>query len=221
MIELFTIDPRTVGAADLARTEPWLDDAERVRAAGLRHAVTRHVFLTTRALVRKVLGSRIGVSPGDVPLAIDPAGRPFVVGEPEIVFSISHGPSLVLCSLGARPHGIDAEPIERGAALLSMEDTVFSEEERRLLSNVEDRRRDAVHLWTLKESYLKARGLGLRVDPRVASFGLRPVALTLGAPLTDDVARWQFETCAIGEHLASVTMERGDTPLLPALLVAL
>lgn len=64
------------------------------------------------------------------------------------------------------PVGLDAESLSRTTRkdILQIAERRFSEREYRLLRDLpseEERRRMFLHLWTLKESFLKASGVGI------------------------------------------------------------
>jgi 4'-phosphopantetheinyl transferase len=94
----------------------------------------------------------------------DDHGRPSVAGpgHPPIWASLSRAGELVAVAVStAGPVGVDIESLDRVAAA-GFDDVAFSAAERESITGDHDRAR----LWTAKEAVLKARGTGLRVDPR-------------------------------------------------------
>ena len=94
-------------------------------------------------------------------------GKPYALGKAE--FSISHGGNWAILSVGSQPVGVDIEPMNE--ANLSVARRVFTGEE---LSWMKHDPLPRFHiLWTLKESIMKATGLGLQLDP--AQFHVLPI----------------------------------------------
>ena len=79
--------------------------------------------------------------------------------------------------------------------------------ELRALTEYEQPQR-AVLLWTLKESYIKARGMGLSMplDSFAFRFDQSNIILELANPLEDDQTCWKFETHQLGSHIISATL---------------
>lgn len=206
MIEPFVFDPRAVAPAELlGRGLEWLDDEERARHARFTHAEAAHTWLAGRVALRGLLGERLGVAPSDVLLARRGQGRPCLRdGGP--CFSLTHGPSFVVVTVGEGDHGVDAEPLARASALWSMPETIFSPAERAMLSTDEE----AVLCWTLKEAYLKARGLGLTVDPRRLAFALGPPITLAIDPDMDDRVAWGFSRVSFPGHVGAVAHPSGE-----------
>lgn len=205
MIEPFVFDPRAIAKDALHTRLSWLDPAERARHGRFTHEETAHTWLAGRIALRSLLAERLGLAPREVVLAADEGGRPRLrEGGP--CFSLSHGPTFVVITVGATVHGVDAEPIARAPALWSMPETIFSDAERAALGADEE----AVLCWTLKEAYLKALGIGLTVDPRRLSFTLGPpIGLLTDAELADG-GRWAFTPLSFAEHCGAVAHALGE-----------
>lgn len=93
-------------------------------------------------------------------------GKPFLPGGP--YFSLSHSGSRAVLALAPLPVGVDVE--REDAALYSpgLDALALHPEERPFFGL--NRRKNFFDIWTLKESYLKMRGMGLHESP--AAFAL-------------------------------------------------
>jgi 4'-phosphopantetheinyl transferase len=123
--------------------------------------------------LRQLLSLQTGISPSKVPLSPDRHGKLRLEGRDRPQFSLANADGLVAVAVasGCDYVGIDCEradaEIEEAAV-----DSYCSADERRWLAELPAREsaRGAIALWTLKESHLKALGVGLRVDPRNVAF---------------------------------------------------
>lgn len=177
-----------------------MSPAERERQERFVFERDRHVLLVTRALARGVLGEALGRAPSALDFHITEHGQPLLVAGGDVRFNLTNTLHLVVCAV-ARGHdvGVDAEPLSRARAILDLAETVFTPAERAALGKLSSRsqERRAVELWTLKEAYMKERGLGMAIPPLSieVSFDDR------GAPM---LAGFTFTTREIEEHLVSV-----------------
>ncbi|MBR7071576.1 MAG: 4'-phosphopantetheinyl transferase superfamily protein [Clostridia bacterium] len=98
-------------------------------------------------------------------------GKPFFENDPQLHFSISHSGTMVAVAFADREIGCDIEKIRDVS--MDLAKRFFKEQEYQwLLSlNGEEQRVCFFRYWTLKESYLKATGLGLKLP--LNSFWMR------------------------------------------------
>jgi 4'-phosphopantetheinyl transferase len=153
-------------------------------------------------LVRAALSHQVpAVDPAAWRFLADPHGRPFVA-EPENVdpvhFSLSHTEGCVACAISPSPFvGVDVEVTDRPCSHLAIAEFVFSSAEvaaLRRLSPAEMTER-FFDYWTLKEAYIKARGLGLRLPLNQFSMQIesdRKIAIAFARGFGDDASRWRF-----------------------------
>lgn len=173
-----------------ARLLPVLDDAERTRADGMA-GLQRAPFVQARALLRAVVGARLGLAPGAVvlrtrcPVCGGPHG-PVAVGPPggadtlPLHVSVSRSGPLLAVALGSTgPLGIDVESHARVAGA-PLADVALSDAERRRHERLPHNARPAAlaRAWVRKEAVLKAVGAGLRVDPALVDVRADLVRLT-------------------------------------------
>jgi 4'-phosphopantetheinyl transferase len=141
-----------------------LDDDEQARAARFRFERDRHRFVARRAFLRRVLGDYICIAPRMIRYRISPNGRPELEPSRGVSFSISHSDGLATVAVASdRLVGVDIERIRPIQETLELAHRLLSRREyEHLLSVTESARSDAfLRLWTRKEAYVKAVGVGL------------------------------------------------------------
>ena len=194
-----------------------LDEGERRRARALRRAADRRRHVAARALVRTVLSGYLSPAAQDWRFVADAHGRPQLSPEhrlPELQFNIAHTAGLVVLAVtvgGAL--GVDVETPRRRTDTVALE-RYFAPEERAALEALPAaaRRRGFFEVWTLKEAYLKARGLGLRVPLESFAFEFgAPAGVTLQvtAACADTPQRWALAQLSLrGRYLLALCAER-------------
>ena len=198
-----------------------LDAPERERQGRLRMPADRRRDLAARALVRTVLSRHVPVPPEAWAFGADANGRPRIVAPqplPPIEFNIAHSGDLVVLAVATgRSLGVDVEDTSRRTDTAALE-RYFAPQEREALSALpaEARRRRFFELWTLKESYLKARGVGLRLPLDAFAFefpGERGLRLSFAPPIEDLPRRWRLrQFTPRPDYLVSVCGERNERP---------
>jgi 4'-phosphopantetheinyl transferase len=108
--------------------------------------------------------------------------------------------------------GVDVESSSRAEEIVSLASHVFSLAEQAQLEalSATDRPARALSLWTLKEAYIKARGMGLSLPLRKISFlfgGTEGIRLRVEAGIDDDPARWRFCLLNHMEHRIALVAE--------------
>lgn len=193
---------------------------ERERQARFRFARDRRRFLVTRALVRSVLSRYAAVRPEEWVFSAGDRGRPAICAPraaATLEFNISHSADLVMLGVTAgRTLGIDTESIAAREADIDGLDRYFAPEESAALLALapDERRRRFFELWTLKESYIKARGMGLAIALDAFRFeltGERGLTLRMRPELGDSPDRWRlWQLAPRPGYLAAVCAARGD-----------
>jgi 4'-phosphopantetheinyl transferase len=120
----------------------------------------------------------------------------------------------------ARDVGVDVEAWDRPRKVVALADRFFSASEAAAVRALPAGLRESlfVRLWTLKEAYVKARGLGLPVALRDASFmidGAGAIEARFGGGIADDAGAWQFALLAptVGHCVAVAVASPGEGPL--------
>lgn len=155
---------------DLGRFEalrPILDPQERQRLERLRGGPTYRQSLLGRILRRHLLSLYASAEPADWRFATNAYGKPMIVAPHQgrrLVFNLAHTTTLLMMAIGhVESVGVDVENVQRQIDGLSIAQRYFHECEAAALESLAPPERGAHfhRLWTVKECYLKARGLGL------------------------------------------------------------
>jgi 4'-phosphopantetheinyl transferase len=150
--------------ASLHFLDAFLDGRDRERVARFRFPADKARFVLGRGMLRKCLGYYLEQAPETVELAFTNKGRPILVHDERIQFSISHTQDLVALALtdGANI-GIDLEAVSPHLDLVELAERVFSAEDLAIFQAHPAHEKLAAfyRAWTRKEAYLKARGEGI------------------------------------------------------------
>lgn len=202
-----------------------LTPQELSRGERFRFEHDRERYWLTRALVRVALSRYANVAPQDWSFETNAFGRPHVVHPDAAVrrisFNLSHTDGLIVLAVTReRAVGVDVERADRKVNL-SVADHYFSPAEAAALGALEPGLQHGrfLDLWTLKESYIKARGMGLSIPLDRFSFDLDGdgIRLSFDAGFDDSPSRWSFLRWRPSPaHVAAVCLERaGPSPLAP------
>lgn len=202
------------------RYDALLSEDERARQARFRFARDQRRHLVTRALVRTVLSRYAPVRPEDWVFSAGAHGRPAISAPPQappLEFNISHAADLVMLAVTTgRTLGVDTESVEARAAEIDGLDRYFAPEESAALLALppDERRRRFFELWTLKESYIKARGMGLAIPLDAFRFeltGERGLTLHMRPALADSSAGWRVWQLGLRpDYLVAICAARGE-----------
>jgi 4'-phosphopantetheinyl transferase len=204
----------------LATYEALMNPEERCKQRRLHFERDRHCSLVTRALVRTTLSRYAGVPPESWVFKVNDYGRPDLAPgqcEADLRFNLSHTHGLVACAVTlGREVGVDVENVQRPGETVTIADRYFSPTEVRALRALPDamRRDRFFEYWTLKEAYIKARGMGLALPLDQFSFlldGRATIGIAFSGGIADDPAAWQFELFRpTPAHRLAVAVRRGS-----------
>jgi 4'-phosphopantetheinyl transferase len=213
--------------ARLASYFALLTEDERERRQRFAMEDDRVRFLLGRTLARTMLARYAPIAPRDWPIEIDERGRPELrrrpAGVPDLRFNLSHTPGLIACAVSiGREVGVDVEFVGRRIIHDDIPERFFSAREVADLRALPIDAQSTVFFdyWTLKESYIKARGLGLALPLGQFTFllnGDQPPTIEFAPELPDDPATWQFaQYWPTTEHRMAVAVRRRgpDLPIV-------
>jgi malonyl CoA-acyl carrier protein transacylase len=198
-----------------------LDPAEREQEPRFYFARDRRRYLVTRALVRTVLSRYADVDPAAWVFTPNAYGRPEIAnaGVAGLSFNISHTHSMIVLGVTRdRALGVDVENARAREVSLDIARHYFAPDEVAALATVPEHGQQErfFEYWTFKESYIKARGMGLSLPLDKFSFHYpdeRGVALSIHPELADDPSRWDlWQFRPEPGYLVAVCAERGPEP---------
>jgi 4'-phosphopantetheinyl transferase len=204
-------------AGSFAQAVITLSEDEICRAEAFHFERDRRLFVASRALVRRTLAQYVDVEPEALDFGTNQYGRPHVVFPPEgrvLRFSASRTDGLAMCAVAFdRDIGADVERLR--ACPLDVADSFAPPEARSIRECPESRRSESFFTyWTLKESYIKARGFGLSIPLDEFAFHLsegQPPRLEVDPAKDRQAAGWRFSTLRpTAAHLAALCVYYPD-----------
>jgi len=212
-VHLYWLESGTAAVGD-----QWLallSSDERERHSRFLFEKDRRIFLLAHAMARLAVARYTGSDPASLEFEVNTYGKPHLrpcAGAPCPGFNLSHTHGMVALAISHEPDiGVDVEDTARTGDWAHLAGNVFTAEEQAGLWRLppEDRQPRFYELWTLKEAYIKARGMGLSLP--LDGFSIRmpenaPIGIQFAEAIADDAACWQFEMFAIGTFRLSVAV---------------
>jgi len=182
-----------------------LSGVERQRANRFAFDRDRHRFIVARALLRRLLGARLGTRPEAVELVYGRHGKPALApghAPADLRFNLSHSEDLAAYAFAhGREIGVDVEAVRSMCDADAIAARFFSARENQTYLSLDsrDRPRGFFHCWTRKEAFIKALGDGLscpldRFDVSLAPG--EPARILRLARAPGDGRRWRMESFA-------------------------
>ncbi len=146
-----------------------LDAERRTKADRFRFPKDRRLSVGAGALLMYALQKE---NIGNVSIEVKQDGKPYLAGKENLFFNLSHSENMVMCAVADKEVGCDVErKTEFDRALASY---VMTRQELQQIYGLESEAKQQemfFRLWTLKESYMKATGLGIGLEP--GTFGMK------------------------------------------------
>jgi len=165
-----------------------LDGNERARLDRFKRDEPKVSYAAAHGLVRRVLSHYVDLPPRDWRYVFGKHGRPDIDPQTpglteagrQLVFNLSHTRGLIAVAVSTcAATGVDVEWVDRTNDLGRLAEAKFAAAEQRRLGLEADEsgfRARFFDYWTLKESYLKARGTGLALPLGAFAFDVEPDA---------------------------------------------
>jgi 4'-phosphopantetheinyl transferase len=183
----------------------------------------RHRYLVAHAFVRMCLSRYADVEPGKWVFQKNNYGKPYtnysVNGLP-LKFNLSHTNGLIACVVTLQHEvGVDVECIVHDQSGIEIAERYFSREEYIDIVSLPpvSRHKRFYNYWTLKEAYIKAKGVGLSMpmDKFIFRFdSCAPVQISFCDDVCDHSGRWKFILYDVEQkYTCAVAIECGDVPI--------
>ncbi len=161
----------------LAAFDAVLSPSERRHADRNMFAAGRRRCVTSRGLLRHMLGRYLGARPEEVPICIADHGKPFV--RHPLQFSVTHSADVIAYAfcLGTRV-GIDVERVDPAIDMPHLAKGIFSDEELGFFRGLGHSEKIGMlfAMWTRKEALLKVLGKGLTEPMRGIRLPVQPAS---------------------------------------------
>ena len=212
-----------VDGLEEASVSPWasvLNESERARAARFVFPRNRVEYVAAHVLARRALAAATGYPAAEFHFEAGVHGKPVArIGDTAAGthFNLSHSRGMVAVAVAPFEHGLDVEPLDRSVNL-SIAGRYFCPEEIAWLGGLPQERQGEgfLRLWTLKEAFIKATGLGLSQELDGFWFQVFPPVIRF-KDIADDPAAWRFEQRELdGKFMAAVGFRAppGPAPLV-------
>ena len=145
-----------------------LDEERRVKTDRFRFPKDRKLSVGAGVLLIYALQKE---NVGNVSIEVKPTGKPYLAGKENLFFNLSHSENMVMCVVADKEVGCDVERrTEFDRALASYVMTKQELQQIYGLDSEAEQQEMFFRLWTLKESYMKATGFGIGLEP--GTFGI-------------------------------------------------
>lgn len=176
-----------------------LCQGERDRADRFFRAADSHSYLVSHAMVRSVLSRYADIAPCDWKFGQGAHGRPEIESarQTHLRFNLTHTNGLAACIVTCDDQcGIDAEQVNARNNPIGVAERMFSATELEQLKECEG---DAFleyfyERWTLREAYVKARGIGISFPTRQLCFHVAQdnISVEFNSEIDDRGGDWDF-----------------------------
>ncbi len=216
----FVYDEQICDSQLLVRYHGLLDEEERSQQRRFCFEKHRHQYLITRALIRTVLSLYVNrITPEKWQFTKNDYGKPSIGNSSipiSLHFNISHTDKLVVLAVAVDQEvGVDVEYLIRPGKTVELADRFFSPSEaQQLLALPLERQNDRFFdLWTLKEAYIKACGMGLSIPLNHFSYSFPrqgEITISFEPERNDQPEYWQFwQICPNDIHKVSLALKTG------------
>lgn len=213
-----TLSPSPQRVEELSRL---LDEDELERAHRRIIEAKKVQCIVSRGTLRTILSRYVDASATDLRFSYGEHGKPSLVGE-SISFNVSHSGDVLLIAVTAGDElGIDVERVRTNISHEAIAPRFFSDSEVAALAKIERgaRPRAFFRCWTLKEAFVKVKGVGLAMplhefDVTVAPDA--PVALLGTRPDAKEKERWVLSDVPVESgYLAALAVEKREVEVVP------
>ena len=179
-----------------------LSEEENSRANRFYSEQGRERFILTRFALRTLLGRYVGIDPDQLRFATNDYGKPYVQNEgADARFNLSHSGSLALIAISqGREISVDVEIVRDDDSFDRIAARYFSLAETLALQATPETQRHAsfTQIWTKKEAYIKARGLGMAIPLNSFDVSRNVHTVPVNVTGTSETLPWAVRALPLG-----------------------
>lgn len=120
---------------------------------------------------------KLGINYDKNELSYNSHGKPYLKNYPDVFFNISHCHELAVCAVGSFELGVDTENIRAYSSKAVKR--AFSDREIEILEKSKNKDETFFRIWTLKESFVKAIGIGISYPLKSCEFLVNEFGFTV------------------------------------------
>lgn len=198
----------------LERCRSALSDLEMKRIPFFKFEQVQQNYIISQGMLRILLGGYLNITPHEIKLGRYSKGKPFSLDDPKLYFNVSNSGGLAVYGFSRDGEiGID---IEHERLLPDLEEMItknFTSNEIKFINaKPAEKSQRFFRFWTVKESYLKAIGEGMRLPPDCLEFSIEGSKVRLlsvkGVFEQED---WHFEEFSPAkDYVGTLTTMRSD-----------
>ena len=172
-----------------------LDELARVRR--MKNFSLRRSSLASRYALRCILAEHLVVDPAALQFGQGDKGKPYVISSTSLEFNLSHSGDYLLIAVGSVPVGVDVEYVKPLPAYLQLASRFFTSQEYAFIQASQTPLCAFYRVWTAKEAYVKALGIGL-------SSGLADFSVVESGALVDSINNVYFHSVQWQENCSAM-----------------
>ncbi len=153
-----------------------------------------------RTLLKKAVLKEYGIDTSAMTIEFGDYGKPYFAERPDIHFSISHSGEYAAVVLSESEVGIDIQKVVE--IKHGLVEKLCDEHEQRYVSDSPDKDKAFITLWTLKESYIKAIGMGMSFPMDKINFRLESFSGELRGRMSNREGMYYVKD--LGEYIMAV-----------------
>ena len=165
-----------------------------------RFGSDRRLSLGAELLLRCGL-NELGIGSAPPAIGYTKEGKPFLSAYPDIHVNISHSGTYAVCAVSPAPVGCDIE-LHKDDMLSVAERFFYADEYASILGQPtpDAQKKQFFRFWTLKESFMKATGLGMTLP--LNQFRISIQGEDISVQESADTNRWYFQEYAVDDEYA-------------------
>lgn len=174
-----------------------VDEGRKIKISKFIYKEDAYRTLIGDLLIRSMVCEKLSMTNEQVSFYTNEYGKPFVCGRPNFHFNVSHAGEWVLSGTSSAEIGIDIEfmqPIDLDIAKYYFSNLEYEDLQKK---DKDEKTTYFYELWTLKESYIKARGMGLSIPLKDFCIRVMNEAILLSGKET--IENWFFKQYEIDD----------------------